>query len=769
MRKGKTEQFDMAARFLFPAAVFIGNAVMLMSLVGTGAVIAVPAAAGVVVIILMQLGYERSRSYLAVAATAAALLYICVTFVFLRTGIAVTLNQLIDSWQQIHPRNYVTFNVNGSHTEVCQILFLTALAVAGAGLVTAAIRKGSKAALAVSAAGAAVVILLFQQVLAWQYILAAALSMALWLFAVSGRSTGDIHENMLAGELAVMIRVIPLTLVITAISALAFFHDGYAKPALLKNAESAACQAVDFLRYGGEYGTGMPQGRVYKAGELKLSEEPVLKVTMQNPDSYYLRGFVGGMYEDGCWQEIPAEKLYASTDMFYWLHRDGFYGYMQLANASSQTEAVPLSEMSVENTGASRKYIYAPYETSSETGNLDENAAEDSNISADGLRGSSEYSLMVAPNLVTRFPQTASGLSHIKSDDNTYIRDESYYNQFVYSSYMDVPEDIRTLLSEYLGSYDISPGQIHFDYQMAKQNITYFMTSKMKYDEKTEKTGRERDFITTFLSASKTGYSIHYASAATMMFRYYGIPARYVEGYLITKEDAASAGSGDTLVLDGTHAHAWVEYYHDGVGWLPFEVTPSYLSVMPSAEKMQDISGIVGQDGQQPDMDIHEDDNFQDEQMNEGIDEYWLQSSLLKTLVICALLLLILIIAFAIWIRRGLKKRDMVLASFEDEDTAQGICNIFRYTERLLLAWGLDPAKGSLLNQKSEVVRLMGDAAAEDYDAVVELYQEAKYSGHDMNEEARSKVRGFKDKVYDEMWSRAGTMTRLQYKYMYFF
>lgn len=39
------------------------------------------------------------------------------------------------------------------------------------------------------------------------------------------------------------------------------------------------------------------------------------------------------------------------------------------------------------------------------------------------------------------------------------------------------------------------------------------------------------DFVLNFLDGTRKGYSVHYATAAAMMFRYYGIPARYVEGF----------------------------------------------------------------------------------------------------------------------------------------------------------------------------------------------------------------------------------------------
>ena len=78
------------------------------------------------------------------------------------------------------------------------------------------------------------------------------------------------------------------------------------------------------------------------------------------------------------------------------------------------------------------------------------------------------------------------------------------------------------------------------------------------------------------------------------MFRYYGIPARYVEGYIITKEEAQKAKTGQKFDLDTNHAHVWTEYYHDGIGWIPFEPTPSYFSLMEQPDNYKNISGMVG-------------------------------------------------------------------------------------------------------------------------------------------------------------------------------
>lgn len=75
------------------------------------------------------------------------------------------------------------------------------------------------------------------------------------------------------------------------------------------------------------------------------------------------------------------------------------------------------------------------------------------------------------------------------------------------------------------------------------------------------------DFALWFLRESDTGYCVHFASAATVLLRAAGIPARYVEGYM-TDIQAAS-----TEVTEA-NAHAWAEYFVPGIGWLIMEATP---------------------------------------------------------------------------------------------------------------------------------------------------------------------------------------------------
>ncbi|MDD5936720.1 MAG: transglutaminase-like domain-containing protein [Clostridiales bacterium] len=80
------------------------------------------------------------------------------------------------------------------------------------------------------------------------------------------------------------------------------------------------------------------------------------------------------------------------------------------------------------------------------------------------------------------------------------------------------------------------------------------------------------DFIDYLLFESHEGYCSYYATAFAVMARCLNIPTRYVQGFCVATRDLTTY-QYDTYNRD---AHAWVEAYIEGIGWLPFEPTPTY-------------------------------------------------------------------------------------------------------------------------------------------------------------------------------------------------
>jgi transglutaminase-like putative cysteine protease len=75
--------------------------------------------------------------------------------------------------------------------------------------------------------------------------------------------------------------------------------------------------------------------------------------------------------------------------------------------------------------------------------------------------------------------------------------------------------------------------------------------------------------LVSFLE-TRQGYCQHFAGAMALMLRYLGIPSRVAVGFTTGSYDA---GRKEWVVTDH-NAHAWVEVFFPGFGWLQFDPTP---------------------------------------------------------------------------------------------------------------------------------------------------------------------------------------------------
>jgi transglutaminase-like putative cysteine protease len=74
-----------------------------------------------------------------------------------------------------------------------------------------------------------------------------------------------------------------------------------------------------------------------------------------------------------------------------------------------------------------------------------------------------------------------------------------------------------------------------------------------------------------FVAETRAGYCQYFAGAMALMLRYLGVPARVAVGF---SSGSYNAKTGVWTVTDHD-AHAWVEVWFRGYGWLPFDPTPS--------------------------------------------------------------------------------------------------------------------------------------------------------------------------------------------------
>lgn len=138
----------------------------------------------------------------------------------------------------------------------------------------------------------------------------------------------------------------------------------------------------------------------------------------------------------------------------------------------------------------------------------------------------------------------------------------------IYTDYLTVYETLPKRVSEL--AYEITK-DCRNDYEKCKAIESFF--SNYSYTTIPKQPEDGHDLVDYLIFESKEGYCTYYATAFTMMARSVGIPTRYVQGFRVPPSEG---GDRFTNYVYNRNAHAWPESYIEGIGWIPFEPTPSF-------------------------------------------------------------------------------------------------------------------------------------------------------------------------------------------------
>jgi hypothetical protein len=170
----------------------------------------------------------------------------------------------------------------------------------------------------------------------------------------------------------------------------------------------------------------------------------------------------------------------------------------------------------------------------------------------------------------------------IISVDIEHIRKLSQKADDIYSKYLQLSDDLPERITD-LAIAITSREDSNYD---KVKSIETHLSWKFPYTLKPRPTPKDNDFVDFFLFDLKEGYCTYYATAMTVLLRSIGIPARYVEGYMLPPEPIKD----NTYEVTNENAHAWVEVYFEGLGWIPFEPTSPFMSSFYRTQRSGTIS-----------------------------------------------------------------------------------------------------------------------------------------------------------------------------------
>lgn len=131
---------------------------------------------------------------------------------------------------------------------------------------------------------------------------------------------------------------------------------------------------------------------------------------------------------------------------------------------------------------------------------------------------------------------------------------------------LDVPSDERPVLRKIVNELQLSGRST----QDILRVVTAYFTTNFEYSTWLPGTRRVDTNLTAlghFLLHERKGHCEYFATAAALLLRQAGIPARYAVGYSVQER------SGNKYVVRQRHAHAWCLAWVDGA-WHDFDITP---------------------------------------------------------------------------------------------------------------------------------------------------------------------------------------------------
>lgn len=342
---------------------------------------------------------------------------------------------------------------------------------------------------------------------------------------------------------------------------------------------------------------GLSGGQLGGVSSVRPDYETDYLVTLvpHDYDRIYLRGYIGKnyVYGENRWGS-SADQLERKVADGY--DENGHYFQLsdeQLADSTysrlkeefdrgGQTDRL---RMTIENVDADGSYQCLPYYTE--------------------LTGRDGIEIHAEDRIQGVFPQgTTQEITYYQKKNATFMNLELFSQEhtdetdafrkamddYVKKEYLSVPEALYDVLEEIAQDADLTGSK-----QQIVEKLISYLGEHYSYTLRPGLLPWRTDFVTYFLKYNKQGYCAHFATAATLLLRHVGIPARYCEGYaidyneilegeMVEGEDykdwyTGEAVWGETAVVrvevPDADAHGWVEVYLDGYGWVPIEVTPA--------------------------------------------------------------------------------------------------------------------------------------------------------------------------------------------------
>lgn len=556
---------------------------------------------------------------------------------------------------------------------------------------------------------------------------------------------------------------------------------------------------VTKIKGGSAAAGGLSGGKLGDVDKVVFNQSKQLLITAPLSaveDGLYLKGYVGSTYNGSSWTGFDDETAARYRSLLDRLSAEDFVPgnqssefirlISQIKDNDDYRYSVDEGKIKVTYLNADKSYRYTPY-YSDYSGLKNIKYRED--LYAVPTKKSSTYEL----DFFYRFNADVGAGPAIAGQLKNYTEGEKLYRDFVYDTYTRLPDEGLERLKQ-----DFSPFKETIDNTMDKINyVRAYLNSRTRYSLSPGRLPKGKDFVEYFLYENQTGYCSYYASAATLMLRAMGVPARYVEGYAIgadninrraddadqevkiftDQRDSTEQTPQVELTVKDWDAHAWVEVYIDGSGWVPMEFTPATSIADTDRAAQQMITAGGDKDPGEPTLtptpkptatprptkapEVTKDKEQPDKEKTSvptaslGVDKHTEGLFLWLVLVFVTAAAGLFVVFFLMHRRK---------AQMYSDNPNKRVLHIYGRTQRLFAFCHVLPKKGGLEDQEAYIRENCSYIEAAAFDSFMETARKARFGRYRIGSQELLEAESFQRRLFDEIYQRSHFVKRIYLK-----
>ena len=322
---------------------------------------------------------------------------------------------------------------------------------------------------------------------------------------------------------------------------------------------------------------GVNGGKLGDVEEVNYTDTAMLEAELTKCTSpVYLKGYTASNYQGHKWYVVSAANIDIIRSVGLNYYNEALMYSPKIYNFTGDKKYIKINYVN-----AAKTFTYVPYYS---------NVLDNPKIKYDsGINTKSATRDSYEFDFYSMSEKDAIGKynNHLKTDAEDYTEK---MNLLMKQINLDLPADV---VMEFRSKTNIKENMYDDTQESLEEcirTVREYLNKNTKYSLTPGALEEGQDYVLDFLFHKKKGYCTAYASAATLLLRYMGVPARYAEGYIVFPKGKADETGKITLSIRDNDAHAWTEVYVPGAGFVPIETTPGYYQTNDATP--QDKGGV---------------------------------------------------------------------------------------------------------------------------------------------------------------------------------